>query len=72
MQIFKSGILSLLIVMGIIFSGCCTRPSTSTTDVSATTTTKGQELLDLDTAHEKGLLTEKEYEKQKEQILKRK
>lgn len=70
MQIIKSGILALLIVLGIIFSGCCTRPST--TDVSATTTTKGQELLDLDAAHEKGLLTEKEYEKQKEQILKRK
>jgi len=34
-------------------------------------TTKGQELLDLNKAREQGLITEKEYKKQKKQILKR-
>jgi hypothetical protein len=34
-------------------------------------TTKGQELLDLNKAREQGLITEKEYTKQKKQILKR-
>jgi hypothetical protein len=34
-------------------------------------TTKGQELLDLNKAREQGLITAKEYEKQKKKILQR-
>jgi hypothetical protein len=34
-------------------------------------TTKGQELLDLNQAREQGLITEKEYNQQKKKILKR-
>jgi len=37
-----------------------------------TTTTVGQELMDLESAYKKGAITEKEYEKAKKKILKRK
>ena len=49
--------------------GCGSRTDQN---VGFTSITKGQELQDLDAARKKGLLTEKEYEKQKKQILKRK
>lgn len=38
---------------------------------SSTTTTKGQELMDLEKAYKQGILTESEYKKQKKKILKR-
>ncbi len=37
-----------------------------------TSTTVGQELMDLESAYKKGVITEKEYESAKEKILKRK
>jgi len=37
-----------------------------------TTTTVGQKLVDLDSAFKKGLLTEKEYNKKRAEILKKK
>ena len=40
--------------------------------VETRSTTKGQELMDLEKAYEDGIITEKEYNKQKKQILKRK
>lgn len=40
--------------------------------VQTQSTTKGQELMDLEQAYEKGIITEKEYNKQKKEILKRK
>ena len=40
--------------------------------LDARTTTTGQELLDLDKAYKEGLLTEKEYDKKKKEIMKRK
>lgn len=40
--------------------------------VETRSTTKGQELMDLEEAYQKGLITEKEYNKQKKEILKRK
>jgi len=39
--------------------------------MEARTTTTGQELLDLDKAYKEGLITEKEYEKKKKEIMKR-
>lgn len=38
---------------------------------NTTTTTMGQELMDLDDSYKKGLLTEKEYKKAKENIMER-
>ena len=39
--------------------------------VDARTTTTGQELIDLDKAYKEGLLTEKQYESKKKEILKK-
>jgi hypothetical protein len=39
--------------------------------VQQTSTTLGQELTDLQAAREKGIITEKEYEKAKKEILKK-
>ena len=39
--------------------------------MEARPTPTGQELLDLDKAYKEGLLTEKEYEKKKKEIMKR-
>jgi uncharacterized membrane protein len=39
--------------------------------MEAKTTTTGQELLDLDKAYKAGLMTEKEYEKKKKEIMKK-
>jgi hypothetical protein len=56
---------ALLSVIGL--TGC----GGGDTSVQASTTTMGQELMDLDESYKKGLITEKEYEKAKESILKR-
>lgn len=39
--------------------------------VEASTTTLGQELIDLDESYKKGLISEKEYKKARENILER-
>ncbi len=40
-------------------------------EVQATSTTMGQELMDLDTSYKKGIITERQYKKAKEQVLER-
>jgi hypothetical protein len=55
------------IVMGGLFVGC----GGGGTHVQQSTTTLGQELTDLQAAREKGIITEKEYEKAKKDILKK-
>ena len=40
-------------------------------ETSTTTTTMGQELMDLNESYKKGILTEKEYENAKENIMDR-
>jgi len=40
--------------------------------MEARTTTTGQELIDLDKAYQQGLMTEKEYESKKKEIMKHK
>lgn len=52
---------------GLLLAGCG-----SSAKVESKSTTVGQELQDLETARSKGLLTEDEYQKQREAILKRK
>jgi hypothetical protein len=41
------------------------------TEVTSNNTTKGRELQDLEDAHAKGLLTDKEYKEQRKKILER-
>ena len=53
------------IVMGGLFVGC----GGGGTQVKQSTTTLGQELTDLQTAYEKGIITEKEYNRAKKDIL---
>jgi hypothetical protein len=66
MHTLKRMMISLSIIIAILVAGCGTRMSQ---DVHSTT--KGQELQDLDAARQQGLITEKEYNKQRKKILKR-
>ena len=55
------------IVMGGLFVGC----GGGGAQVQQSNTTLGQELTDLQAAHEKGIITQKEYEKARKEILKK-
>ncbi|MGL1862970.1 MAG: SHOCT domain-containing protein [Pseudodesulfovibrio sp.] len=57
---------AFMLVVGPL-AGCGSKKSS--TEV-VMTTTKGQQLQDLDEAYKKGILTEKEYEAEKKKILK--
>ncbi len=59
-------IATTLLAGGGLMTGCGTRVRQ---DVQSTT--KGQELQDLEAARKQGLITDKEFEKQKKKILKR-
>ena len=76
MKKLKILIMSLLIVSGAGFAGCCGSPGEGgkggTAEVHVKKHTTGQELIDLQKAHESGAIDDKEYEKQKEAILDRK
>ena len=57
-----------LIIFGFILNGC----GSSKTEIKpAPQTTLGQELIDLDKAHKAGIITDKEYAKKKQEIMKR-
>ena len=62
---------SLVILAGLGLSAM-TAGCGSSSSVQAHTTTVGEELQDLEDARNKGLLTEDEYAKQREEIMKRK
>jgi uncharacterized membrane protein len=63
------GIIGILIVALTAMSGCGGGSGKQTTTV--TTTTVGQQLTDLKTAFDAGAISEEEYEKQREAILKK-
>ncbi len=69
----KIFILSLLIISGAGLAGCCGSPGEGgkggTAEVTVKKHTTGQELIDLQKAHESGAISDEEYEKQKEAIL---
>jgi hypothetical protein len=56
-----------LLLLTIPLAGCGGGDS----NIKASSTTIGQELMDLDASYQKGLITEREYRKAKESILER-
>ena len=58
-------VLIFMIVMGGLFVGC----GGGGAQVQQSTTTLGQELTDLQAAYETGIITEKEYNKAKKELL---
>ena len=66
----KLGIILLvgLLVVSFTFSGCGRKQRTT---VSTTSTTLGQELVDLQQAYEKGIITEKQYNDLKKKAIKK-
>jgi hypothetical protein len=66
---WKVGLVGALLIISMSLLGCGGGGARAA--VEAKTTTKGQELLDLKKALDQGIITQKEYDKQKKQILKR-
>jgi uncharacterized membrane protein len=68
----KLGIFFLvgLLVVSFTFAGCGRKQRTNV-QTTTTTTTLGQELVDLQQAYEKGIITEKEYNDLKKQAMKK-
>jgi hypothetical protein len=60
--------LFIFLTLGLGFIGC----GGGSTDIKASNTTVGQELIDLEKAYKDGIITEKEYNDTKSKILKRK
>lgn len=58
----------LVLMVGISFIGC----GGGKTSVKQSSTTIGQELIDLEKAYNDKIITKKQYEEQKKKILKRK
>ena len=58
----------LVLSFGLTTTGCSRK---ATANVQATTTTLGQELVDLQQAYEKGIITEKEYNDLKKKAMKK-
>jgi uncharacterized membrane protein affecting hemolysin expression len=67
----KLGILMLIgiLLASFTFSGCGGRKQTTT--VETTNTTLGQELIDLQQAYDKGIITEKQYNDLKKKAMKK-
>ena len=71
MKLIRICALLLIVLMSINFMAC--GGGTKTDVVTETsTTTLGQELQDLDKAYKDGIITEKEYKKAKEKLIKKK
>jgi len=67
MNFLRICVVLIFLTLGLNFIGC----SGGGANVKATNTTVGQELMDLDKAYKGGIITEKEYNKTKSEILKR-
>ena len=71
MKLVRILTLVLIVLMSVSFMAC--GGGTKTDVVTETsTTTLGQELQDLDKAYKDGIISEKEYEKAKEKLIKKK
>ena len=69
MKFLRVCVIVMVIVLGVGFVGCRGGKARVETTTETTTTTLGQELMDLQKAYEKGILTEKEYNKAKKKLL---
>ena len=67
MKILRVFTLILILLVSVNFIAC--GGSKSQNNVKASTTTLGQELQDLKAAYDKGIITEKEYEKAKKKLI---
>jgi len=71
MKLFRICTLILIVLMSVNFMAC--GGGTKTDVVTETsTTTLGQELQDLDKAYKDGIISEEEYKKAKEKLIKKK
>jgi hypothetical protein len=70
MRAFRIVFMGLLIVFAAALTGCCGGGSTVKNESKTTTTTLGDELKDLKDAYDKGIISEKEYNQSKENIIK--
>ena len=71
MKLFRICALALIVMVSLNFVAC--GGGTKTDVVTETsTTTLGQELQDLDKAYKDGIISEKEYKKAKEKLIKKK
>ena len=70
MTLFRIGLMMVFLVTAVGSTGC----GGGGADLKShtTTTTVGQELMDLESAYKKGVITEKEYNSAKKKILERK
>jgi len=71
MKFLRVCVIIMVIVLGTGFAGCRGGKARVKTTTETTTTTLGQELMDLQKAYEKGIITEKEYKEAKEKLLKK-
>jgi uncharacterized membrane protein len=68
MKFLRVCVVIMVIVLGLGFAGC--RGGKAKVEATTTTTTLGQELMDLEKAYKQGIITEKEYKQSKERIIK--
>ena len=68
----KHGIVNLIgwLILSLAFPGCLSFGGGDETNQQTKTTTTGQELMDLRAAYDKGLISEREYNQQREKLLK--
>jgi hypothetical protein len=59
----------VMVLMALALAGCGGGGAKVKTDQSTYTTTLGKELQDLEEAHKRGLLTEKQYEDAKKKLI---
>jgi cell shape-determining protein MreC len=64
-------VIAPLVILSVGLTSGCGRKQSTTTTVEKTNTTLGQELLDLEQAHEKGIISEKEYNDLKKKTMKK-
>ena len=67
----KARTVGIVLLTSVLMIGCGGGGTKVESSNTTTTTTMGQELMDLNASYEKGIITEKEYENAKKQIMKR-
>lgn len=58
-----------MVALGATLSGCCGGGVKEQTPVKVETKSAGEQLMDLQKAHESGAITEKEYDKMRQDII---